>query len=114
MDTVIYDYSTRPKDVIVSQFPENGNMVPRSTDIQLWVSLGISPYYTVPDLVFTSEQSAILRIEEAGLELGNITYEYSDEFTPYTVISQSIEPGEQVRNKQTINLVVSKLPENID
>ena len=114
LDTVMYRYSTRPKDVIVNQFPEKGNMVPRSTDMQLWVSLGISPYYVVPDLVFTSEQSAVDNLEKAGLELGNIIYEYSEEFTPYTVISQSIDPGVEVRGKQKINIVVSKLPENIE
>ena len=61
-----------------------------------------------------SKQSAIAKIEEAGLELGNIIYEYSDDFTPYTVISQSIDPGMEVREKKKINLVISKLPEDLE
>ncbi len=111
LDTVLYEYSSRPKDVVIQQQPERGSRVSRNTGVQLRVSLGISPFYTVPDVVFSSEQSAIAAIQDAGLEVGNIIYEFSDDFTPYTVMSQSIDPGVEVREKKKINLVVSKLPE---
>lgn len=112
LDSVLYEYSSRPKDVVVRQYPDRGGRVPRNTKVNLWVSLGISPFYVVPDLIFSSEQSAVTEIEKAGLEVGNIIYEYSEDFTPYTVISQSIDPGVEVRDKKKINLVVSRLPED--
>jgi len=114
LDTVLYVNSSRPKDVVVQQFPERGSKVSRNTPVILRVSLGISSEFTVPDLVFSSEHSAVEMIEKAGFKLGNIIYEVSDDFTPYTVISQSLEPGRKFTEKMPINLVISKLPENLD
>ncbi|MCK5519536.1 MAG: PASTA domain-containing protein [Candidatus Marinimicrobia bacterium] len=114
MDSVLYEYSTRPKDVVVRQYPDRGGRVPRNTLVNLWVSLGISPFYIVPDIIFSSMESAVDIIEKAGLEVGNIIYEVNQDFTPYTVISQSIDPGREVRQKKKINLVVSTLPETIE
>ena len=47
---------------------------------------------------------------EAGLTLGNVTFQVESELLPETTIDQSLEPLTEVSQGDTINLLVSKLP----
>lgn len=67
---------------------------------------------SIPDVVGLDANDAQKAITDAGLSVGNISYEYSDDVDENKVISQSMNPDDGRVNKNTaIDLVVSKGPE---
>lgn len=110
LDTVIWEYSNRPKDVIIAQKPEPNEKVPFGSLVRLNVSLGITKNYIVPEVVFLLENEALAEIKKSGLDLGIITYEPTDSIAPYTVLEQSVPSGQKIYSRQKIDLVISRLP----
>jgi eukaryotic-like serine/threonine-protein kinase len=60
-----------------------------------------------PDVVGLTQQEAALRLAEAGLTVGEVTPEFSEE-PPGTVLRQTPPPGIVVRRGGTVDLVVSE------
>lgn len=67
----------------------------------------------VPPLVGLSPTEAQRQLEALGLRLGEVREEYSDQFEQLTVMSQSVEAGQQVPPETKVDLVVSKGPERV-
>lgn len=91
------------------------------TEITLTVSLGSiseeTAVLTVPDLTGLTREEALARLnqlkEESGFTfaLGDVKQEYSTEVEKDRIMSQSLEPGSQVRTNETITITISKGPE---
>lgn len=63
---------------------------------------------TVPNVVGTSQTSAVKALKSAGYEVGDITKEYSDDVASGYVISCDPAAGTQLDPGGTVNLVVSQ------
>jgi serine/threonine-protein kinase len=106
---------TVKKGVVISTSPPVGTLVERGTTVTLTVSKG-KEQVAVPDVGGETEDNARSAIESAGLRVGKVTEEESDE-DPGTVIAQSPAAGKQVAKGETVNLTVAKavkVPDVVD
>ena len=100
-----------PEGRVISQSPAAGEPVPDSR-VDLVVSAGLDPDAVfVPDVVEMRRGEAEALLQEEGLRVGNIRYEYSSEAPRGHVISQSPRAGEPVLADSQVALVVSDGPE---
>ncbi len=103
-----------PQGYVISHSPDAGEEAPKGSTVTLTVSKG--PEETtvvVPNFVGKTLEQAQDAISNAGLTLGNVTYEKSV-VDKGTVIRQNIPGGESVGNNTPINLVVSKGDEKVE
>ncbi len=90
-----------------------GTEVRPGTEIELTVSLGLFPdKFIVPNLIGRTLKDARMLIIKSGLTLGEVNFQINDDLLPETVISQSVPPQTEVAQGDTINLLVSKLPQS--
>ncbi|MCI0513140.1 PASTA domain-containing protein [candidate division KSB1 bacterium] len=113
LEHTAYEHSSYyPESVVSEQSLKNGQEVKAGTPISIVVSLGRFPdRFLVPEVKGKDLEAAINRIRKAGLTLGTVTYQTETQLLPNTVISQSIEPEQEVSSGTAIDLVVSQLPE---
>ena len=109
IDTLIYEYNINvPKNNIIDQYPKHGKSLNSFDDISLIVSLGIPPdYYIVPHLINKNLTRAKEIIAKSGLILGNITYEFNDQYLNNTVLEQDLTENMRLSFPSIINLIVS-------
>ena len=109
LDTVIYEYNDRhTKNKITSQYPKSGKVLETNDKISYVVSLGNPPnHYIVPNLINLNLLKAKEMISLSGLRLGNITYEFNDEYLNNTVLEQSITDGLKLSFPKSIHLIVT-------
>lgn len=100
--------SSRFRNTILRQSVAAEDTVARGTIVNLVVSDGLgSRMVTVPDVIGLRLTDAQQTITRAGLRVGEIRYQPSEEFTPNTVIS--ITPNEtELTEGETLLLVVSE------
>lgn len=67
----------------------------------------------VPPLLEKTEAQARDRIEEAGLEVGQVKQEFSDTVKRGRVISSDPGVGTRIRSNDSVNLTISKGPETV-
>lgn len=104
-----YDFSeTIGKDTIMSQSIFASKYVPYGSVIDITVSQGSNAIIEIPNLVGLWLEEVHYVITENGFELGNITYQSSETFTPNTVISQFPSQGELHPKGTRIDVTVSK------
>ena len=65
-------------------------------------------YYIVPDLINLSLNKGKVKINESGLLIGNIHYEYVDTLLNNTIIQQDQPPYKRLSMPLEINLTISK------
>jgi serine/threonine-protein kinase len=98
-----------PQGNVIDQDPSEAAKVSRGRTVNVVVSQGRSAdQVPVPDLLkrtFTEAEKVVI---QAGLRIGNITYQVSAELLPNTVIDQFPKSGELVRTGQAIDLVVAQ------
>lgn len=90
---------------MIDQTPTPAEIVKPNRKIYLTVNVPTNPTVPMPKVTDLSLRNARIQIENAGLELGTISYE-SSRFKN-TVLRQSIEPDEEIARGSTIDLVVS-------
>ena len=95
-------------DHVISQNPAAGYKLEAGTQITFTISTGVAEV-TVPSLTGLTQPAARSTLVNAGLALGNVTSEYSDE-TVDSVISQSVVYGTAVPKGTAIDIVLSKGP----
>ena len=101
-----------PEGVVCAQSIEPGEDVTIGRRIYLAVSLGMEPnMYIVPDVVGKSQKEAIYDVLRAGLMVGEITEQATEELVPYTVVSQSPESGTIVEKGDRVDIVITMVPE---
>ncbi|MDN0194745.1 Stk1 family PASTA domain-containing Ser/Thr kinase [Streptomyces sp. S.PNR 29] len=67
----------------------------------------------VPPLLAKTEAQAKDRLEEAGLEVGEVEHAYSDTVRRGTVISTDPKPGSRIRDNDSVTLTISDGPQTV-
>ncbi|MCF2711079.1 Stk1 family PASTA domain-containing Ser/Thr kinase [Schaalia hyovaginalis] len=98
---------TVPEGQVVSSDPEGGQPVHKDAEVRLVVSKGVD-MRIVPDVVGSSKTQAAALLEAAGLALGDVEEEFSEEVPEGSVISQKIEKDSSIPHDTQIGIVVSK------
>lgn len=101
-----YEFSDEyEQDEIMSQDPEEGTMVAKGDVVNVNISKGAESGL-VPDLLGKSREDAERMIEEYGFKVGTVKEKEGSEEAG-TVLEQDPEPGTELNQNGTINLVVS-------
>jgi beta-lactam-binding protein with PASTA domain/predicted Ser/Thr protein kinase len=106
---------TVPRGRVIATTPPGGTTIEVGSTVILDVSRG-REQVEVPDVVGQSENNARSAIEGAGLRVGEVTEEASDE-EPGTVIEQSPASGEEVARGEPVDLVIAQavpVPDVVD
>jgi|LSQX01.1.fsa_nt_gb serine/threonine protein kinase/beta-lactam-binding protein with PASTA domain len=101
----------QPPGVVISQSPEAGATVKAKTAINITVNRGKKEVRVV-DVVGKDLDAARARLGEAGLQVGNIAWRFSDEVPANRVMRQAIDADAKVAEGTAVDLVVSKGPED--
>ncbi len=98
-----------PQGTIIDQEIGEGTRVSAGRAINVIVSMGKSgERVQVPDLLRKSYMEAERLIVQAGLQIGNVTYQLNADLLPNTIIDQYPRPGEFVLPGQAIDLFVAR------
>ena len=104
---------TIEEGVIVSQSPVAGTKAPQGSNITVTVSLGKEETKLyVPNLIGMSEEDGTIEAVEAGLEIGSVSYVFNSEYPEGQICYQSYSHGSYVDPGTTLEIRVSKGPEN--
>lgn len=104
-----------PQGTIIDQDTPENTVVPAGRVIAVVVSQGKSAdQVPVPDVIKKSFSEAERIIIQAGLRIGNITYQINTELLPNTVIEQFPKTGELVPSGRAIDLVVAQRGEKLN
>lgn len=108
-----YDYSDDvEKDKVISTNPAAGSLAPAGSKVIITVSNGKEfVEAVVPDLKGLTKKEAEKALKKAGLELGQVTEEYSDSVPEGQVIRQSTSPQTTVQSGNSVDITISKGPE---
>lgn len=104
-------YSAKEEGIILNQIPEPKKSVKSNRPIFITISKG-KETIEMPDLTGISVRQARVILYNNGLNIGKIDYTYSDLVPKDTVISQNTKKGREMIYGDTVNLIVSKGPEN--
>lgn len=97
---------------IISQGTKKGKKVEKGSSVDLVVSTGPKvKMVKVPTLTGKTGDEAAVALQDAGLEIGNVSYAYSSSVSSGYVISQTATPGSEVEEKTKVGFVISKGPE---
>jgi len=83
---------TVPEDHIVAQDPPAGTSARRGRSVRVWVSAGASRSI-VPRLIGDLERTALLRLQQDGLEVATLTEIRSNDLPAGVVVAQEPAPG---------------------
>ena len=97
--------SAFPADYVIDQNPSPSEIVKPNRKVYLTVNIVNEPTVEVPEVTDLSFRNAKIQLENAGLEVGTVSYE-SSRFKN-TVLRQSIEPDKVVKKGTKIDLSVS-------
>lgn len=99
------------KDYVIATSPVAGEQLSRGSTVYITVSAGPEiQYVSMPNLVGSTEDSAISRIESSNLSYGGSDRVVSD-YEAGTVIDQSISSSESVAEHTKVYLTVSSGPQ---
>ena len=97
---------TYPESTVVFQNPEPFSKVKRGRRVYVTLSAGVRKVL-VPRVVSVSERDAEFILKQAGLVLGNITYEYNNYYPNGVVTDQSLPDGTEVETQTEVDITVS-------
>ena len=108
---VSYEHSEHYYEgVVLNQSIPIGKEVKLGQSIDLIISWGQFPdKFIVPNLIGRSLKDAKQEIQQAGLTLGNVSFQVENDLLPETVIDQSKEANAEVTRGDTISILISKL-----
>lgn len=96
-----------PEGQIMSQSIEKGQSISKDDVIEVVVSLGTKGF-TMPDVVYETEEDAVAEIKKLGGKQPTIEYEFDDTVPAAVVISQSPSAQTEIDSGTKITLKVSK------
>ena len=105
------EHSEKAEGTVIGQEPAAGEMAAASAFVTIKVSLG-PEMVQVPDLRFMELEKARETLDELGLVLAEPQTKNSDVVAEGLVISQNMEPGEEVSKGRSIVVEVSLGPES--
>ena len=91
---------------VIKQSPKGGTIVNKGFAVTITVSKGVGKT-TVPSLIGVSQSVAEQELNQVGLKLGTISYDYSGEVGVGDVISQGIKSGTSVDKGTKVSIVLS-------
>lgn len=91
---------------VIKQSPKGGTIVNKGFAVTLTISKGVGKT-TVPSLIGVSQSVAERELNQVGLKLGTVSYDYSGEVGVGDVISQGIESGTSVDKGTKVSIVLS-------
>ncbi len=97
---------TVPKDQVVSQDPSSGTQVDSGTAVSVVVSTGPEAV-PVPDLVGKTEAQAKAALEQAGLQLGDVSEVDSTDQEKGHVVSSNPASGDQVAKDTKVAIAIA-------
>lgn len=100
---------TVPEGCVISQNPAKDLKVELGSQVTFTISTGVASV-SVPALEGLTQTAARSTLINAGLELGTVTEEFSNE-PKGTVIRQSQNEGSQIQKGSSVDIVVSKGPD---
>ena len=93
---------------VISTSPAYGEVLEAGDTVTIYVSSGSSgEKITVPNFVGKTESATLAQVVDAGLLIGEVTYEDSDKYEAGLVIKQSISAGSEAYRNSVIDFVVS-------
>jgi serine/threonine-protein kinase len=95
------------KGIILNQFPVSGTKVKEGRVVKFVISKG-QKMVPIPDLAGLSVRQAILNLETANLELGEIAWAFSDTLPEKVVVFSYPEAGFEIPMGTTVNLMVNR------
>ena len=96
------------KNHVISQTPPEGTELEKGDTVTIVISLGPEEL-SVPNLIGFSLKDAKTILKDKGLELGSVSYGYSEIYKEGTVINQNPVAGVgSVKKGDVVNIVVSK------
>ena len=95
-----------PIGVVMTQTPKSNSKVKKGRRVYVIVSKG-EPIIEMPDLVKKSERNATFLLNNKGLQLGEIFFEFSDVFPAGVVADQNIPPGTEIKPGMYVDLTIS-------
>ncbi len=96
-----------PAGQVVGTRPPAGTSVRTGTRVELVVSRG-PELFAVPDLAGQTREAADASITSAGLAVGAVAEEFSEDVPAGAVVSQQTPVGEQLRGSTPVDFTVSK------
>ena len=113
---VVNEFSdTVDENDVIKTSPKKGEDVKLGATVTLTVSKGEeTKTVEMPDLVGKDIDEAKYVLTKAKLELGAIEKQHSDIYKKDEVIWQSEDPGDEIKEKTKINLVISLGPEETE
>ncbi|HMA59278.1 MAG TPA: Stk1 family PASTA domain-containing Ser/Thr kinase [Halanaerobiales bacterium] len=97
---------------IVTQEPKPGERIKQTRNVVVTVSKG-PKIVELPDFNNRPLREAEVILDNLGLSLQEVSYEYSEQYRENYIISQSPEPGSETEINTQVELVVSKGPQPI-
>ena len=91
---------------VIKQSPKGGTVVNKGFAVTITVSKGVAKT-TVPSLIGVSQSVAEQELNQVGLKLGTVSYDYSGEVGVGDVISQGIKSGTSVDKGTKVSVVLS-------
>ncbi len=109
----IYEHSSEmPQDYAIRQNPAPYSLIAKNSQIEVFISNGLSPKAKVPNLIGITESQARNLVSQNKLVLGEVNYS-SDSDKPYgVVLSQSLVSESEVDNFSKIDIVVNSYKES--
>jgi beta-lactam-binding protein with PASTA domain len=98
---------TIPKGAIVYQLPGTGVLIKANREVQVLLSLG-KQRDPVPELVGSTERVALLRAQQSGYKLGDISRIWLSELESEQVINQFPAPDTQEITGAEIDILVAR------
>lgn len=109
---VLGNVSSRPGEeaegTVISQDPAAGTEAEKGTAINVVVSDGSKAKAIMPFVTGMTLSEATSAIRNAGLEVGSVTYDYSDTYANGEVMWQQYEGNAQKEKGTSVKLIVSK------
>jgi len=99
-------FASKPPGVILSSAPTAGTQLASGSAVNLVVSLG--PPCVVPNVVGKTLRSAASAIAHANCRLGRVKRAFSSRVKPGRVIAQSPRPGQRLRARTPMSVVISR------
>lgn len=93
---------------VISMDPQSGTVVYDGDTVALVISSGSNPELNLPNLTGMTQAEAEQAITDAGLTVGTVTEENSDDVDSGKVISSNPAGGSKVKKGDSISLVISK------
>lgn len=109
-DVVRLAHKGVPSGAVVAQSPASPASVPAGMRVDLLVSFGGGApegLILVPDLMGRAEKGARKMVEDAGLRVGHVRYQYTLASPPGLVMRMSPSPGTKISKGSRIELVVA-------